>query len=179
VRGEVRSVEPEANKGVAAVGLGLLTDLKRAGKQERAGSERDLSAGGEGNEDADDLRRQVVAGAIFDLVDLDGLGGEKENAGGGQGLADHEADEADALAGEGAEFVGNFKPAVADDRTEELAEFQVGHAGGGERAGREEGSGVAAEIFPASGGADPGDFSRRGRSLTAVGGDGRQSRRGE
>lgn len=45
-------------------------------------------------------------------------------------MADHEADEADALAGEGAEFVGNFKPAVADDRTEELAEFEVGHAGG-------------------------------------------------
>ena len=85
-------------------------------------------------------------------------------------MANHETDKANALAGEGAEFVGNFEAAVADDRAEELAEFEIGHAGGRGRTRREEGAGVAAEGFPASGGAGPGDFSRSGRSVATVGG---------
>ena len=51
----------------------MLADFKRTGEQKRAGGERDLSSSRQRYEDADDLGRQVVAGAIFDFVDLDRL----------------------------------------------------------------------------------------------------------
>ena len=54
----------------------MLTDFKGAGEQEGAGGEGDLGAGGQREENAHDLGWQVVAGAVFDFIDLDGLGRE-------------------------------------------------------------------------------------------------------
>ena len=53
----------------------MLADFKSSGEQERAWGEGDLSSSRQRHEDAHNLGRQVVAGAVFNFVDLDGLGG--------------------------------------------------------------------------------------------------------
>lgn len=54
----------------------MLADFKRAGEQKRAGGEWNLSSSRQRHEDPHDLGWQVVAGAVFHFVDLDGLGRE-------------------------------------------------------------------------------------------------------
>jgi len=145
-----------------------LAEFQAAGQQERTRSKRDLGFGGERDEDADDLRGQVVAGTVFNFIGLDGLGREQEDADGGQGLANHKPDQADALAGEALEFGGKFETAVADG-AEELGEIEVRHAVGSRRQGRKESAGVATEFIPLGGGAGPGDLGGSGRGVATAG----------
>ena len=116
-------VEAKPDEGVAAIGLGLLANFEFTGKEQGAGGERDGSAGGERNEYTHDVGWEIVAGAVFYLVHEDGLGREEEDAGGGQGLAHHEADEANFLTVEGTEFVSKLQATITDDGIEKIGEL--------------------------------------------------------
>ena len=52
-------------------------------------------------------------------------------------MADHEPDEADLLAGEGADFGCEFGSAIADDGAVEIGKLEISHASGRGRTGRE------------------------------------------
>ena len=138
-----------------------------------------MSSSRQRHEDAHDLGRQVIAGAVFNFVDLDGLGGEQEDAGSGERLADHEADKANLLAREGTDLGGQFRAAVADDCAVEIGKLEIGYACGCGGAWRQKIAGVAVQFIPFYRCARPSDLSRRGWGLAGVGEKARETNSGE
>ena len=138
-----------------------------------------MGAGGQREENAHDLGWQVVAGAVFDFIDLDGLGRQQQDTRSRERLADHKADEADLLAGEGADLGGEFGAAVADDGAVEISKLEIGHTSGRGGTGREKIPGIAVELIPFHRRAGPGDFSGSGWGLAAVGEEAREAGGGE